>query len=57
VRLHPIPLLILLYNFKELTKSIEVVERIEAKVNNSKKRMVNEKGRKGRNPYDLGYLF
>jgi hypothetical protein len=28
---------ILLYNFKELTKSIEELERIEAKVNNKKK--------------------
>jgi hypothetical protein len=29
---------ILVYNFKELTKSIEEVEQIEAKVNNSKKK-------------------
>jgi ribosomal protein S2 len=29
---------ILLYNFKELTKSIEEIERIEARVSNSKKK-------------------
>lgn len=29
---------ILLYNFKELTKSIEEVERIEGRVNSSKKK-------------------
>ena len=38
VRLHPILLSILLYNFKELTKSIEEMERIEARVSNSKKK-------------------
>jgi hypothetical protein len=38
VRLHPILLSILLYNFKELTKSIEEIERIEARVSNSKKK-------------------
>ena len=38
VRLHPIMMSILLYNFKELTKSIEEVERIESRVNNSKKK-------------------
>jgi hypothetical protein len=37
VRLHPILMSILLYNFKELTKSIEEVERIEARVNSKKK--------------------
>ncbi len=38
VRLHPILMSILLYNFKELTKSIEEVERIEGRVNSSKKK-------------------
>jgi hypothetical protein len=38
VRLHPILLSILLYNFKELTKSIEEIERIEARVSNSKEK-------------------
>jgi hypothetical protein len=38
VRLHPILLSILLYNFKELTKSIEEIERIEARISNSKKK-------------------
>jgi hypothetical protein len=38
VRLHPILMSILLYNFKELTKSIEEIERIEARVSNSKKK-------------------
>jgi hypothetical protein len=37
VRLHPILMSILLYNFKELTKSIEEIERIEARVSNSKR--------------------
>jgi hypothetical protein len=32
VRLHPIHMSILLYNYKELTKCISEVERIEAKV-------------------------
>ncbi|HKI08111.1 MAG TPA: hypothetical protein VKA09_06920 [Nitrososphaeraceae archaeon] len=40
VRLHPILTSILLYNFKELTKSIEEVEQLEEAsrvTNNSKK--------------------
>jgi hypothetical protein len=40
VRLHPILMSILLYNFKELTKSIEEVEQLEEAsrvTNNSKK--------------------
>ena len=38
VRLHPILMSILLYHYKELTECISEVERIEAKVNNSKKK-------------------
>jgi hypothetical protein len=38
VRLHPVLMSILLYDFKELTKSIEEVERIEGRVNISKKK-------------------
>src|ERR671914_821400 len=38
VRLHPILMSILLYNFKELTKSFEEVERIGGRVNSSKKK-------------------
>ena len=37
VRLHPILMSILLYHFKQLTGSIEEVERIEAKVNSKRK--------------------
>ena len=38
VRLHPILMSIVLYDFRELTKSIEEVERIEGRVNSSKKK-------------------
>src|SRR5215211_477395 len=38
VRLHPILMSILLYHYKELTECISEVERIEAQVNNSKKK-------------------
>src|SRR5215203_1487567 len=38
VRLHPILMSILLYHYKELTECISEVERIEARVNNSKKK-------------------
>jgi hypothetical protein len=37
VRLHPILMSILLYNYKQLTACISEVERIEAKVNSKKK--------------------
>jgi hypothetical protein len=38
---------ILLYSYKELTKCISEVERIETRVNNSKKkRLVDDKGRR-----------
>ena len=36
VRLYPILMSILLYNYKELTQCIEEVERIETKVNDSR---------------------
>src|SRR5919107_5222256 len=38
VRLHPILMSILLYDYKELTQCISEVERIEARVNSSKKK-------------------
>jgi hypothetical protein len=37
VRLHPILMSILLYNYKQLTECISEVERIETRVNNSSK--------------------
>ncbi len=37
VRLHPILMSILLYDYKQLTECISEVERIEARVNNKKK--------------------
>jgi hypothetical protein len=37
VRLHPILMPILLYNYKELTECISEVEEIEARVNSKKK--------------------
>src|SRR5918997_4368984 len=40
VRLHPILMSILLYDYKELTQCICEVERIEAIVNSSKKKEV-----------------
>jgi hypothetical protein len=38
VRLHPILMSILLYHYKELTRCISEVERLEAKVNNISKK-------------------
>src|ERR687897_1652067 len=38
VRLHPILMSILLYHYKQLTECISEVERIETKVNRSKKK-------------------
>jgi hypothetical protein len=38
VRLHPILMSILLYHYKQLTACISEVERIEGRVNNSKKK-------------------
>jgi hypothetical protein len=38
VRLYPILMSILLYDYKQLTQCISEVERIEAKVNSSKKK-------------------
>ncbi|MGH9926160.1 MAG: hypothetical protein ACRD5B_12375 [Nitrososphaeraceae archaeon] len=38
VRLYPILMSILLYNYKELSQCLYEVERIDAKVNNSKER-------------------
>jgi hypothetical protein len=38
VRLHPILMSILLYDYKQLTECTKEVERIEARVNSSKKR-------------------
>src|SRR3712207_4215942 len=38
VRLHPILMSILLYHYKELTECISEVERIESRVNSSKKK-------------------
>lgn len=46
VRLHPILMSILLYNFKELTKSIEEVERIKDRVNSKKKKWLTKKEEK-----------
>ena len=43
VRLHPILMSILLYDFKELTKSVKEVERIEAKVNTKKREWLTER--------------
>ena len=43
VRLHPILMSILLYHYKELTKCISEVERIEAKVNSKKKEWLTKK--------------
>src|SRR5215203_3841023 len=48
VRLHPILMSILLYHYKELTKCISEVERIEAKVHSRRKNkelLMNKKGK------------
>ena len=44
VRLYPILMSVLLYNYKELTQCIEQVERIETKVNRKKKRLTSTSG-------------
>jgi hypothetical protein len=46
VRLHPILMSILLYDFKELTQCISEVERIECKVNSNKKEWLTVKKKK-----------
>lgn len=43
VRLHPILMSILLYDFKQLTQCISEVESIEAKVNSKKKEWLTKK--------------
>jgi hypothetical protein len=43
VRLHPIVMSILLYDFKQLTQCISEVESIEAKVNSKKKEWLTKK--------------
>jgi hypothetical protein len=48
VRLHPILMSILLYNFEELTKSIEEVERIEDRANSKKKEWLTKKEEKSK---------
>ena len=44
VRLHPILMSILLYDYKELTACISEVERIESRVNSKKKEWLTKKG-------------
>ncbi|MDQ3976562.1 MAG: hypothetical protein M3264_08545 [Thermoproteota archaeon] len=46
VRLHPILMSILLYDYKELTQCISEVERIEARVNSKKKEWLTVKKKK-----------
>src|SRR5919205_916324 len=46
VRLHPILMSILLYDYKELAECISEVERIEARVNSKKKEWSNQKKEK-----------
>lgn len=48
VRLHPIMMSILLYHYKQLSRCISEVERIEAKVNNKKKEWLTKKGTRRR---------
>ncbi len=43
VRLHPILMSILLYNFKDLTECISQVERIETRVNSKKRKWLTKK--------------
>jgi hypothetical protein len=43
VRLHPILMSILLYDYKELTQCMSEVEQIEAKVNSKKKEWLTKK--------------
>jgi hypothetical protein len=47
VRLHPILMSILLYHFKELTKCISEVERIESRVNSRKREWSVTKKKEG----------
>jgi hypothetical protein len=42
VRLYPILMSILLFNFKQLTQCISEVERIEARVSKNKKELIRE---------------
>ena len=44
VRLHPILMSILLYDYKELTACISEVERIESRVNSKKKKTPSHQG-------------
>jgi hypothetical protein len=44
VRLHPILMPILLYDYKELTQRISEVEGIESRVNSKKKEWLTKKG-------------
>jgi hypothetical protein len=46
VRLHPILMSILLYDYKELTQCVSEVERIESRVNNKKKEWLTVKKKK-----------
>ena len=49
VRLHPILISMLLYDYKELTHRISEVEQIEARVNSKKKERLTKKKRKKKN--------
>jgi hypothetical protein len=58
VRLHPILMSILLYHYKELTECISEVERIESRVNNSKrKKGLTKEEEKEEVPLILGTVF
>jgi hypothetical protein len=58
VRLHPILMSILLYHYKELTECISEVERIESRVNNSKrKKGLTKEEEKGRSTSNTWYGF
>jgi hypothetical protein len=46
VRLHPILMSILLYDYKELTQCVSEVERIESRVNSKKKEWLTVKKKK-----------
>jgi hypothetical protein len=48
VRLHPILMSILLYNFKELTACISEVERVEARINSKTKGLTKAEEREVR---------
>jgi hypothetical protein len=56
VRLHPILISILLYDFKELTACIEEVERIEAKVNSKRKEWLTIKKEEEKEEMPTGTL-